>query len=102
MLEVKVGAHRGSVLSPLIFIVVLGAISRAFRVGLPWELLYADDLALAAETEVLDMLKRWTDGMGSKGFRVNIGKTKVMKCHYRCKWITLKSILVEYAGKEWG
>ena len=27
------------------------AISREFRVALPWELLYADDLAVIAETE---------------------------------------------------
>jgi len=27
------------------------AISREFRVALPWELLYADDLAVTAETE---------------------------------------------------
>jgi len=49
--EVKVGVHQGSVLSPLLFTVVMEAISRHFRHGLPWELLYADDLALIAETE---------------------------------------------------
>jgi len=27
------------------------AISREFRVALPWELLYADDLAVIAETD---------------------------------------------------
>ena len=45
--EVKVGVHQGSVLSPLLFIVVLEALSRGFRAGLPWELLYSDDLVLA-------------------------------------------------------
>ena len=51
--EVTVGVHQGSVLSPLLFIVVLEALSRAFKVGLhvPWELLYADDLVLISETE---------------------------------------------------
>ena len=48
---VKVGVHQGSVLSPLLFIIVLEALSQNFRVGLPWELLYADDLVLMAETE---------------------------------------------------
>jgi len=42
--EVKVGMHQGSVLSPLLFIIVTEAISREFRVALPWELLYADEL----------------------------------------------------------
>ena len=47
----KVGVHQGSVLSPLLFIIVLEALSNTFKVGLPWELLYADDLALIAESE---------------------------------------------------
>jgi hypothetical protein len=48
---VNVGVHQGSVLSPLLFIIVMEALSREFRVGLPWELLYADDLALLADCE---------------------------------------------------
>ena len=42
--EVKVGVHQGSILSPLLFIIVLEALSREFRAGVPWEDLYADDL----------------------------------------------------------
>ena len=52
--SVRVGMHQGSVLSPLLFIIVLEAMSREFRVGLPMELLYADDLVLVAETGVAD------------------------------------------------
>ena len=47
----KVGVHQGSVLSPLLFIMVLEALSKEFCVGVPWELVYADDLCLIAETE---------------------------------------------------
>ena len=50
---VKVGLHQGSVLSPLLFIIVLEALSREFRKGLPLELLYADDLVLMADSEDL-------------------------------------------------
>ena len=49
--KVKVGVHQGSVLNPLLFIIVLEALSQNFREGLPMELLYADDLVLMAETE---------------------------------------------------
>ena len=31
--------------------IVMEALSREFRVALPWELLYADDLVVIAETE---------------------------------------------------
>ena len=48
--EVKVGVHQGSVLSPLLFIIVLEALSREFRCGVPWEDLYADDLVIIAES----------------------------------------------------
>ena len=77
--SVRVGVHQGSVLSPLLFIIVLEALSREFREGLPMELLYASDLVLVAETEELLMenLRKWKKGMELKGLRVNIGKTKV-------------------------
>ena len=70
--SVRVGVHQGSVLSPLLFIIVLEALSREFREGLPMELLYADDLVLVAETEELLMgkLRKWKRGMELKCLRV--------------------------------
>jgi len=55
--------HHGSALSPLIFVIVMEAISREFRVARPWELLYADDLAVMAETEeeLIKRLNEWKD-----------------------------------------
>ena len=56
---VGVGVHQGSVLSPLLFIIVLEALSREFCTGCPWELLYADDLMISAESGIkLDVLKK--------------------------------------------
>ena len=49
--NVKVGLHQGSVLSPLLYVIVMEMISRVLRAGLPLELLYADDLILMAESE---------------------------------------------------
>ena len=78
--EVKVGMHQGSALSPMLFVIVMEAISREFRVALPWELLYADDLAVIADTEeeLIKRLNKWKDNVESKGMRVNMNKTKVM------------------------
>ncbi|MES9950323.1 MAG: reverse transcriptase domain-containing protein, partial [Candidatus Thiodiazotropha sp.] len=77
---VRVGVHQGSVLSPLLFIMVLEALSLEFRTGCPWELLYADDLMVSAGSmeELLVKLEAWKSGMEKKGLRVNMGKTKVM------------------------
>ena len=74
------GNSKGSGLSPLLFVIVMEAISREFRVSLPWELLYADDLAVRAETEeeLIKRLNEWKDNVESKGMRVNMNKTKVM------------------------
>jgi len=78
--EVKVGMHQGSALSPLLFVIVMEAISREFRVALPWEVLYADDLAVIAETEeeLIKRLNDWKDNVESKGVRVSMNKNKVM------------------------
>ena len=43
--EVKVGKHQGSVLSRLLFILTLEALSKEFCTSCPWELLYFDDLS---------------------------------------------------------
>ena len=48
--EVKVGLHQGSVLSPLLFAVVMDVVSSEARSGLPSELLYTDDLVIMAPT----------------------------------------------------
>ena len=70
--EVKVGMHQGSALSSLLFVIIMEAMSREFRVALPWELLYADDLAVIAETEeeLIKRLNEWKDNVESKGMRV--------------------------------
>jgi len=72
--------HQGSASSPLLFVMVMEALSREFRVALPWELLYADYLVVIAETEE-DLIKRlneWKDSVENRGMRVNMNKTKVM------------------------
>ena len=73
------GVHQGSVLSPLLFIIVLEALSREFRTGCPWELLY--DLMISAESmeELLVKVQTWKTEMEKKGLRVNMGKTKSME-----------------------
>src|SRR5579862_3237512 len=65
--EVKVGVHQGSVLSPLLFIIVLETLTRNSRKGLAYELL-ADDLILMAESLklLLERLSLWKVNMEAK------------------------------------
>jgi len=67
-------------LSPLLFVMVLEALSREFRVTLPWKLLYADDLVVIAETEndLIKRLNEWKDNVENRGMRVNMNKTNVI------------------------
>ena len=74
--DVRVGVHQGSVLSPLLFVIVLEALSMELRTGCPWEILYADDLMVSAQSIV--KLRTWRSEMEKKGLRVNMGKTKLM------------------------
>ena len=78
--EINVGVHQGSVLSPLLFAIVVDVITEKARRSVVNELLYADDLVLMSET-MEDLEKRfwnWKDALKSKGLKVNTRKTKVI------------------------
>ena len=67
-----------------IFIIVMEVLSHEFRIVCTWELLYANDLFIVAESldELKIRLKNWKEGLEFKGLKVNIGKTKVMCSRY--------------------
>ena len=70
-----------SLISPLLFIIVLEALSREFRTGCPWELLYTDDLMISAGfmsmEELLVKLKTWKSEIKKMGLKVNMGKALI-------------------------
>ena len=72
--EGKVQVHQGSVLNTLQFVVVMEALMQDSNEGLPWELLYANNLVLMADS--IEELKG--EVLWWKGFKMNIGKTKVV------------------------
>jgi len=78
--EIKVGMHQGSALSPLLFVMVMEALSREFRVALAWDFLYAGDLFVIAETEdnLIKKLNEWKSNMENRGMTVNI--SSIDKC----------------------
>jgi exonuclease III len=79
--EVSAGVHQGSVLSPLLFICVMEEATKLIRKGAPWEMLFADDLAITAEDqgELEQQLEKWKESFEAIGLRVNVAKTKVAR-----------------------
>ena len=59
---VGVGVHQGSALSPLLFVVVMEALSGEFGVAWPWVLLRADGLVVVAENWMI-----WLEGLMGGG-----------------------------------
>ena len=78
--EVKVGMQQGSVLSHLLFTVVVDVVTEFAREDALSELLCADDLVLISETieGLRNKLLKWKKAIESKGLKVSLGKTKVM------------------------
>ena len=75
---------KAFLLSLLLFIIVLGALSGEFRSMVPWEDLYADDLVITAKSfeEYIRGLLTWNEAIEEKGgLRVNTRKTKIMICN---------------------
>ena len=69
--------HQGSVLSPLIFAIVVDVTEHA-REGLLNEILYADDLVLMSESleDLRERFQRWRSALEDKGLKENVGKLR--------------------------
>ncbi len=90
--EIRVGVHQGSCLSPLLFIIVMDAVSEHIGREVPWDMLYADDLALAEQTEtgMQNRFGDWQRTLECKGLKVNINKTETMVCSKVPETVTIK------------
>ncbi|XP_037773627.1 uncharacterized protein LOC119569633 [Penaeus monodon] len=67
--EVKVGLHQGSALSPKLFNVIMDVMTEEVREEPPLCILYADDIVLVAETkqELQRKMEGWRTALESRG-----------------------------------
>ena len=86
--NVATGVHQGSALSPLLFIIVMQEVSKHVARATPWELLFADELAIATDKqdELVQALAQWKEALEAVGMKVNVGKTKVMNFDREADW----------------
>ncbi|VDP47120.1 unnamed protein product [Heligmosomoides polygyrus] len=77
---ISVGVHQGSALSPLLFVVVMDAITRDLQNPVPWTLLYADDVMLASEDkgELEREVQAWCDRLERFGLKLSVKKREYL------------------------
>ena len=114
--EVKVGVHQGLVPSPLLFIIVLEALSCEFCSGVPWKDLHANDLIIIAEL-LEEYVRRlltwkallWTVPNRSLGFLSCTGNIQVylwvslnLKCSKHLYWDSILTFTILWPNSEDG
>ncbi len=77
-IEIEVGLHQGSALSPLLFVIILYVIAKKIEEGTPWAMLFADDLVLCdPDREMMELrLERWKACMEKNGLKVSRATTE--------------------------
>jgi hypothetical protein len=78
------GLHQGSALSTYLFVLVMDEVTRDIQGGIPWCMLFTDDVVLVDEsrTEVDQKLELWRWTLKPKGFRLSRSKTEYIKCDF--------------------
>ncbi|VDO66687.1 unnamed protein product [Heligmosomoides polygyrus] len=80
---ISAGVHQGSALFPLLFVVVMDAITRDLQKPVLWTLLHADDVMLACEDkdDHERQVQVWCDRQAMFGLKLNVKKTEYLTTH---------------------
>jgi hypothetical protein len=82
-INVEVGLHQGSVLSPYLFITIMDELTKAIQKEVPWAMVFADDIVLVSESiEDLQLeLDAWRKELEANGLKIS--RTKTERMSYR-------------------
>ena len=83
-LPISIGLHRGSALSPFLFVLVMDELTRHIQEDVPWCMLFADDIVLVDESRqgINKKLELWRDTLEPKGLRISRNKTEYVHCRF--------------------
>ena len=81
--NIEVGLHQGSILSPLLFIIIMDVLASRIQRDPPWAMLFADDLVICEESrlevEQQQLLDRWREVLEENGLRISRKKTEYLR-----------------------
>jgi hypothetical protein len=81
---INIGLHQGSALSPYLFALVMDEVTRDMQGGIPWHMLFANDMVLVdgSKTGVDQKLELWRRILEAKYFSLSRSKTEYMMCDF--------------------
>ncbi|XP_071688730.1 uncharacterized protein [Rutidosis leptorrhynchoides] len=81
---IEVGLHQGSALSPFLFALILDELSRGIQEGIPWCLIFSDDIVLISDSkeELNRRLEQWRVAFESNGLHISRQKTEYLSCNF--------------------
>jgi hypothetical protein len=81
---INIRLHQGSALSPYLFALVMDEVTRDIQDGIPWYMLFADNVVLVDESRTMvdQKLELWRRTLEAKGFSLSRSKTEYMKCDF--------------------
>jgi hypothetical protein len=82
--SINIGLHQGSALSPYLFALVMDEVTRDIQGGIPWCIIFANDMILVDESRmgVDQKLELWRRTLKPKYFRLSRSKMEYMKCDF--------------------
>ena len=80
---IDIGLHRGLVLSPFLFTIVIDKLTKEIQDEIPWNMLFANDIVLIDESRegANTKLELWRSTSESQDFRLS--RLKIEYLHYR-------------------